>query len=309
MNDHRKCKGRPTEVSVVGRSFTGSEPVSPPTAPEVLCQPDPGKSCGACCGLYNHRDNSRAALVRILRRSTERFRAIGGIDGDLEAYSSRWQPRLNEDKLCREVFNCEYLGFLDEDETRVGCMLHPAGNHGRDLRHRSFYGKDLCAGHLCPSHEKLTPAEKYAVVSAVSSWYLYGLVATDIDLVKAFFHHAAANLGEAPKREWLVHPAARDTLAAFFRLKETWPYRDPAAPRLGKYLFLDGGYVEDRIDYETLGRPPSPYHAILVSLESSFPDAGDLAEAEGRIEGGIERFVEACSTRAGSTAARRETEM
>ena len=264
--------------------------------PEVLCQPDPGKSCGACCGLYNHRDNSRPALIERLRRITSAFRSAGGVDGDLDAYAHTMRPLVNDDKLCEDVFNCEFLGFLGGREMWVGCMIHPAENRGMDLRGRSFYGKGLCQGHLCPSHEKFSPEERLAVVTGVSDWYLYGLVVTDIDLVKGFFHQASSRLGEAPGASILLMPGVRRALAAFFRLKKDWPFRNRGAPRLGKYLFLDGGYVEPGIDYEALGRPRSRFDRILVSLESSLREAGELAEAERIVERHIEDFVSACAS-------------
>lgn len=234
-------------------------------------------------------------MVERLRRATEAFRFAGGIEGNLDEYSHAMRPLVNDDKLSEEVFNCEFLGFLGGGEARVGCMIHPAENQGMDFRGRSFYGKGLCQGHLCMSHEKFSPEERLAVVTGVSDWYQYGLVATDIDLVKELFHQASSRLGEAPRTSTLLMPGARRVLAAFFRLKEDWPFRDLESPRLGKYLFLAGGYVEPGIDYEALGLTRSRFHRILVSLETSLREAGELAEAERIIERNIEDFVSACA--------------
>lgn len=41
-----------------------------------LCQPGRGASCGACCGLYNFRDHSRAALTQRLVEQTSQFRDV-----------------------------------------------------------------------------------------------------------------------------------------------------------------------------------------------------------------------------------------
>ena len=38
-----------------------------------LCQPGRGASCGACCGLYNFRDHSRATLTERLGAQTDTF--------------------------------------------------------------------------------------------------------------------------------------------------------------------------------------------------------------------------------------------
>jgi hypothetical protein len=53
----------------------------------VLCQPDAGKSCGACCGLYNYVDSSREALTQRLRARTKRFRELVKTPGDVECYA------------------------------------------------------------------------------------------------------------------------------------------------------------------------------------------------------------------------------
>ena len=64
-----------------------------------LCQPDPGKSCGACCGLYNHADSSRGPLVERLRARTRRFRGAGRSPEDLRAFSPRGHRRRDSHEL------------------------------------------------------------------------------------------------------------------------------------------------------------------------------------------------------------------
>jgi hypothetical protein len=46
-------------------------------------------------------------------------------------------------------FSCWALGYVDPDRRLVGCMLHPAQNHGVDLRYRVDYG-DKCRREMCP---------------------------------------------------------------------------------------------------------------------------------------------------------------
>ena len=53
----------------------------------ILCQPDEGKSCGACCGLYNYVDSSRSSLRERLRSRTKRFRKLVKNSGDVEIYA------------------------------------------------------------------------------------------------------------------------------------------------------------------------------------------------------------------------------
>ncbi|HBZ57282.1 MAG TPA: hypothetical protein DEO88_17915, partial [Syntrophobacteraceae bacterium] len=58
------------------------------------------------------------------------------------------------------VFNCEFIGFLNENETTVACLLHPA-IHQQDLCHRSKYDRILVAlGSEFQNAAELTNAER-----------------------------------------------------------------------------------------------------------------------------------------------------
>jgi len=262
-----------------------------------LCQPDARKSCGACCGLYNYRGASRARLEEMLRRRTDAFEEMGSPTPEkLSAFSRRVRGAEPEGKLLETIYNCEYLGFLDPEGRKVGCLLHPARHPGEvdDLRSCSFYGAELCAGHLCLSYQKLTPEEKFCVVHSLDDWYLYGICITDIDFCKAFFREASARLGEQPSRRTLAGEEARRAARAFFRLKVDWPFRTPEEGRFGKYCLAEDEYREDRIPYEELGVRPSRYDPIFLSLASRFSSARELAAAEATLDARVEAFVRAC---------------
>ena len=117
-----------------------------------LCQPESGKSCGACCGIYNYADSTRETLTVRLRRRTRLFREMVRGREDLEAFSALIIASEPQEKIYEVIYCCEYVGFLDEDEKRVGCLLHPLQNGGEDLRDVSFNGQKLCNGHFCPSY-------------------------------------------------------------------------------------------------------------------------------------------------------------
>ncbi len=103
-----------------------------------LCQPDAGKSCGACCGLYNWADSSRESLVGRLRGRTRRFRKMVHGPADLSSFSEATKSVEDQAKRYEEIYCCEYAGFLDEEEKRVGCLLHPLRNGGADMRDGFF---------------------------------------------------------------------------------------------------------------------------------------------------------------------------
>ena len=259
----------------------------------ALCQPDPSKSCGACCGLYNCEDHCRNTLEALLQRRTSLFLSSGK-DPELfqKAYSVEKFP--SNPKLVEAIYNCEFLGFLDGEKKRIGCLLHPSVNQGEELRyHCFFYGPELCAGHFCPSYTFLTKAEQKTVLVSVEDWYLYGLVITDIDLVKEFCQQVQTCLGDCLREERLQDIEVRQALQDYFRLKEFWKFAS-SKNRLGKYYFSHSEYRVARIEYEKNWRiKPSRFDKILVSLSSEFKSKEDILEAESVIEGKIRRFMEA----------------
>ena len=260
-----------------------------------LCQPDPGKSCGACCGLYNYRGSTRSSLEKRLKRRTDAFQRLDRYTPQaLEDFSRRVRDSEPQGKLLETIYNCEFLGFLDPEFRRVGCLLHPGRHDGRDLRSCSFYGAELCDGHLCLSYQKLTRQEKWAVILSLDDWYLYGICITDIDLCKGFFGLAAERLGREPALSVLCRRPVRRAARDFFSLKVNWPYRTADEGRFGKYCLAEDEYREARILYEGLGCSKSRYDAIFLSLASCFASAGDLREAERLIDRKLAAFVAAC---------------
>lgn len=260
-----------------------------------LCQPDSEKSCGACCGLYNYRGSNRSNLEGRLKRRTEAFREIERYTPEaLEGFSDWVRSTEPQGKMLETIHNCEFLGFLDLERRRVGCLLHPCRHEGRDLRGCSFYGAELCAGHLCLSYQKLTRNEKWGVVLSLDDWFLYGICITDIDFCKSFFALAAARLGAEVPLTVLSRPAVQESVRDFFALQVSWPYRTGDERRFGKYCFAEDEYREARIPYEEIGCSKSRYNAILLSLASSFSSAEELQAAEQLVEGKIAAFVRNC---------------
>lgn len=257
-----------------------------------LCQPDVKKSCGACCGLYNYADSTRTSLVERLRRRTTYYGRME--ERTVESLRSfAWEMYRSEDgkKRYEEIYCCEYLGFLDTDERRVGCLLHPLQNRGGDLREVSFYGRELCAGHLCPSYYYLSREEKQAVAAVIDDWYLYGLVITDIDFVKTYFRLLSEAIYETPHPETFSNDDLRECAHRFFSLKLTWPYRSEDVHRFGKYYFDGSQYMIHHIDYGALGCEHSPYDRIFLSLSSAFSCADEVRAAEEIIETHIDDFT------------------
>jgi hypothetical protein len=162
-----------------------------------LCQPDEKKSCAACCGIYNYTDNSRDSLeMRFLYR-TRLFAKVRGNMLSLQDYRVIIRHRENTRRIYMTIYSCEFAGFLDEGFQRIGCMLHPELNKGMDMREKSFYGREICDGHFCPSYQKLESHEVRVILAVLDDWYLYGGVITDIDFIKTFFKIIQDRLGDS----------------------------------------------------------------------------------------------------------------
>jgi hypothetical protein len=260
---------------------------------KVLCQPDAGKSCGACCGLYNYVDSSREALARRLAARTKRFREMVKGPDDIPRYAESTFAVEDFRKRYEVIYCCEYLGFLDDAEKRVGCLVHPMQNNGVDMRTRSFYGQEVCAGHICPSHHFIPVFQQNILLKIIDDWYLYGLCLTDIDLVVTYFRLIADRIGQELKPEAFDDDALKNIALEYFHWKTTWPFRCVEANRLGKYYFDGSQYMISHIDYEKFGRDISPHNAIFLSLSSEFHQTEELAAAEKMVGSNIERFLSA----------------
>lgn len=259
----------------------------------VLCQPDEHKSCGACCGLYNYADSSLSSLTRRLRARTQRFGQLVKVPGDVEYYANATFSSEDFAKRYEVIYCCEYLGFLDDAERKVGCLLHPAQNSGLDLRAGSFYGQETCAGHLCPSHHFIPPHQAQILIKIIDSWYLYGLCLTDIDLVTEYFRMLADIIGEELKPDVFDNSSLKDIARKFFYWKINWPFRSEEVNRLGKYYFDGSQYMISYIDYAKLDREISPLDKIFMSLSSAFKNAQEIEEAENLVMGNMRQFTAA----------------
>jgi hypothetical protein len=209
----------------------------------------------------------------------------------LKTFAHLVQTTESQEKIYEVIYCCEYAGFLDDTERTVGCLLHPLQNSGTDFRDVSFYGKELCDGHFCPSYYYISEEEKRALLTIIDDWYLYGLCVTDIDLVKQYFRLISEELGEMPSAGKFENADLKESALQFFTLKTSWQFRSPETNRFGKYYFDGSQYMIHHIDYEALGTQRSPFDKIFLSLTSQFDTRRDLDRAEALIAGCIDDFV------------------
>ncbi len=253
----------------------------------VLCQRE-SASCGACCGLYNRADLSREGIRAELSRRT---RALRGVARTPEAFRSAAAAtaRGAPAPLFPSVRICPLLGFLDEAETRVGCLAHPAATGGPDLRDCGAYDARVCDSFLCPSHSWLTEEEAALAEAATGDFHLYGLVVTDVPFLRACLAAVAAGAGARPERRHLDSTPFRAALRRLLALKEEL---EPGSEGLfGAFRPApDGGELPRRIDYDAIGRAGSAYDEILTCAGADPRSGNDLD----RLEAEVRRRLDAC---------------
>jgi hypothetical protein len=256
-----------------------------------LCQRG-GASCGACCGLYNREDFSRPALRALLSRRT---RALAAVPRTKEAFAAAGHALARDDAspLFPSVRVCPLLGFLDAEETRVGCLAHPAVTGGPDLRDRGVYDAAICESFLCPSFSWLTEEEAAIAEDATGGEpWLYGLVVTDVPFLRATLGAVADGAGAAVERRHLADGRFR---AALRRLLDLKSQLAPGSEGLfGAFAAGPGGEdVPRRIDYAAIGRERSPYDAILLCAGADPRSGNDLDALEEEIRRRLDAAVAA----------------
>jgi len=105
----------------------------------TLCHPDSEKTCFFCCPpLRPHGYDplqKRCTLEPAFRRNREIFL------GNIQASRGLTPLPING-------WDCWGLGYLDEEGTKVGCLLHPSQHNGTDYRYLVGY-EGKCAREIC----------------------------------------------------------------------------------------------------------------------------------------------------------------
>ena len=259
-----------------------------------LCQTGPDVSCGACCGLYNVSDPSPAALEALLARRTRWFAGVPRTVNGIDAFKAQVEDTECQRRPFPDFHHCPFLGMIEDEGLRVGCLLHPlaAGNNGIDWRGLSYYGGMACRTYFCPSVKRLPSRWLSALRQSMQHWHLHGLIVTERRLLKAFFgileDRLARPVGGA---DFPAGSQAALELETFARLKLNWPFRRNGAPGGTNYFFEDGCYLRPAVFRSGTAIPVSPFETIFRELDSGFACTDDLHRAERRIATVIERLV------------------
>ena len=246
-----------------------------------LCQPGRGASCGACCGLYNFRDHSRARLTERLATQTDTLRPLPPEPEAWRAAARHLKETAREPALFPAVRVCPLLGFLDTERTRVGCLGHPKVTGGTDLRDCGVYHAELCETFTCPSFTWLTDAQARLVQAACADWYLYGLVITDVEFVRGCLRLLEwERAGPVNPEALLARPEALEAMRRLFALKETAPERGTHAAVFGRFTpDTEGEPLSRTLDYGALGARAAPEDEVVLCLGYVPQDAEALTRA------------------------------
>ena len=232
----------------------------------------------------------------MLVRRTRWFESVPRTVAGIDAFKARVEAAERQDRPFPEFHHCPYLGMIEDEGRRVGCLLHPLakGNNGIDWRGLSYYGGMACRTYFCPSVKQLPPRWLTALRQSMDHWHLHGLITTERRLLAAFFR----TLEDRIKRpvndtDFPSGLPAANWLKAFANLKLSWPFRRRGAPGIANYFFEDGLYPRQPVVRTDASIPSSPFETILGELDSGFSATNELREAEGRINGIIDGIVAA----------------
>jgi hypothetical protein len=271
--------------------FTETDTKAPDSV--YLCQVSEDIACAACCGLYNVADASRESLTAMLIRRTELFAQTPRNIDDILDFKEKIEAEECQERPFPEFHHCPYIGLAGEKYSRPGCLLHPLarGNNGTDFRGLSFYGGMACRIYFCPSCRSLPKVYKEIVREISQDWYLYGLVMTEKEMLKAFFGEIKNRLGHPLEISDIIGNENREQIVReFLNLKISWQFRPRASAGPANYFFEDQLYLKPRVNYEAAGVSNSRYDAIFRELKSEFDSAGDLHSAESLLDALFDRL-------------------
>ena len=147
-----------------------------------------------------------------------------------------------------------------------------------------------CREYFCPSTHKLPGRFKQIVRATAENWHQYGLVVTERQLVAFLLGAVEERLG----RHFGIDEVSgstrlRDSIRRLLALKLDWPFRgDSDGGTLCHYLFEDGKYEREGIDYPPTGRTTAGLNRILRELGTVVPNSGSFGKAQALIEARLE---------------------
>ena len=259
---------------------------------ELLCQRDGGRTCATCCGIYYFPDSSRGFLRKVLR---ERARilppSLEDVDEETLSALGREIRRQEPSSIFPDLDICPFVGFLNGKEERIGCLVHPKVMGGKDRRALGIYTPEICGSYRCPPHQWFTSEEVEILTAVVNDWYLWGLLVTDVDLVRSVLCLLADSLGEVPSMNLVQSEGAREILFAFFQLKEHLSWGETCRG------YFDRFAVKGRVgelwprESNSLSSDNAAWLRILRSLDLLTAPEEKIEKAKHHLQSLVEKFL------------------
>lgn len=120
-----------------------------------LCQPNPNFSCGACCGILNLNLNKQE-LSQLLKERTQKFKEEVDFSKNWTIVAYRQTQERRESSITKidpTTYVCPFLGYIDSEEKKIGCMIHPSISGDPLSQNFSFYGASICQGYDCKNKQ------------------------------------------------------------------------------------------------------------------------------------------------------------
>ena len=146
-----------------------------------LCQTNQS-SCGACCGLFN-LDYPHQKLRIILNDRTEFFLKNVDYKKKETVISFREEFEKKESVFPKKdttIYNCPFLGYIDSEKKRIGCMIHPIKTGDPKSQNFSFYGASICQSYDCKNKERENVDDWEKLFDLIGlNEYQYSMLAAD----------------------------------------------------------------------------------------------------------------------------------
>lgn len=171
-----------------------------------LCQPDSIFSCGACCGSFNLKLD-RKDLFELFSERTEEFRQTADFSKIWTLSDFRKKRESIEEKIERNdptTYNCPFLGFIDFEHRKIGCLVHPYASLDPRSQNVSFYGASICQGYDCRNKEGRNSEIWEKFLSSLNlTFYEYSLFAGDpvfLPALERFFEDCGFDFSSAVQK-------------------------------------------------------------------------------------------------------------
>ncbi len=260
---------------------------------DYLCQVSETVSCGACCGLYNVADPGLHALTSMLEHRSLLFSEMEKTPANVDAFTRKIARHESQQRPFEDFHHCPFLGLIGQEQKRVGCLLHPAGNNGVDLRGLSFYGGMACRVYFCPATRLLPARYKRLLKNIAPGWHWYGLVVTEHELVSAILLKLEKKLAGKNLQELAGRTAFREALINLLGLKIDWPFRPAEFDTCCHHIFAPANNGRPGLDPDFAKTIDPETRTILESLGSRFESSHQFINAHDLLIRSFEKVLAA----------------